>query len=74
METLSCKCILEYKSYKIVDEGNEKGGPFTFVVGETYNYVIITDDYWDDCYVVTDNITGFTAGLDKTKFDLHFEK
>jgi len=74
METLLCKCIAKSSYYKIVDEGNEKGGPFTFVVGETYSYVIITDNYWGNCYVVTEGVTGFSIGLDDKKFELSFEK
>jgi hypothetical protein len=74
METLSCKCILEYKSYRINDEPEDKGGPFTFIVGEIYSYVIIEDNYWGNCYVVTDGVTGFSIGFDDKKFDLSFEK
>ena len=74
METLFCKCTTESKFYKIIDEGNEKGGPFIFLSGETYSYVIISDNYWGNCYVVTDGVTGFTVGLDDEKFELSFEK
>lgn len=74
MQTLFCKCITESKFYKISDEENEKGGPFIFIVGETYSYVVISNSFWGDCYVVTDGVTGFSIGLDDKKFELYFEK
>lgn len=57
-----------------MSDESEEGGLFTFSVGETYNYVFTTDEYWGDCYMVIENVTGFSMGLDKKKFDLYFEK
>lgn len=74
MQTFSCKCIQTYKCFNLTDEECEKGGPFTYVKGRIYNCVVIPNDYWGDCYVVTENITDFSMGFDKKKFDLYFKK
>jgi len=69
-----CKCIKEYKCFMLVDEDEEKGGPFTFIEENVYSCTLITDDFWGDCYIIVESITGFSMGFDKKKFDLHFKR
>lgn len=72
MDTFNCKCVSEYKSFMISDEKKEKGGPFTFIVDMVYVCVIIKNDYWGDCYSVTDYNTGFVMGFNREDFDKYF--
>ncbi len=70
---MKCVCICKSSYYKIVDEGEESGGLFVFLVGEAYDFKIETHCFWGDSFHVTEKNTGFEIGLTKDKFDLHFK-
>lgn len=73
MDIFLCKCIKEYKCFKLVDEKGEKDGPFTFKKENIYNGTLILNVFWGNCYVVVESDTGFSMGFNQSEFELYFK-